>query len=168
MEIVQAVKKLNSISRERLNFRRRPILCTTLYGETLCKRATSVAHLTNFSFDFFIKVSQKMPLYLFYTMVQKSQIWPKTQIKGVSCLKTERHSMIEILKGLTHFCAQTSHFLFFFSLLYFDVSFQCDEMCCFVFYAFRSMTGISKSQHLPLFGSDRRTQVERNTRHGPQ
>ena len=31
MEIVQAVKKLNSISRARLNFRRRPILCTTLY-----------------------------------------------------------------------------------------------------------------------------------------
>ena len=30
-KIVQAVKKLNSISRERLNFRRRPILCTTLY-----------------------------------------------------------------------------------------------------------------------------------------
>ena len=23
-----------------------------------------------------------MPLYLFYTMVQKSQKWPKTQIKG--------------------------------------------------------------------------------------
>ena len=31
MEMVQAVKKLNSISREWLNFRRRPILCTTLY-----------------------------------------------------------------------------------------------------------------------------------------
>ena len=34
MEIVQAViyiKKLNSISRERLNFWRRPILCTTLH-----------------------------------------------------------------------------------------------------------------------------------------
>ena len=31
MEIVQAVKKLNSISQERLNFWRRPILCTTLY-----------------------------------------------------------------------------------------------------------------------------------------
>ena len=31
IKIVQAVKKLNSISRERLNFRRRPILCTTLY-----------------------------------------------------------------------------------------------------------------------------------------
>ena len=31
MEIVQAVKKLNWNSRERLNFWRRPILCTTLY-----------------------------------------------------------------------------------------------------------------------------------------
>ena len=31
MEIVQAVKELHSISRARLNFRRWPILCTTLY-----------------------------------------------------------------------------------------------------------------------------------------
>ena len=31
MEIVQEVKKLNSISWKRLNFRRQPILCTTLY-----------------------------------------------------------------------------------------------------------------------------------------
>ena len=31
MEIVQAVEKLNSISRAQLNFWRRPILCTTLY-----------------------------------------------------------------------------------------------------------------------------------------
>ena len=31
MEIVQPVKKLNSISRAPLNFRRQPILCTTLY-----------------------------------------------------------------------------------------------------------------------------------------
>ena len=81
MEIVQAVKKLNSISRERLNFRRRPILCTTLYRNPM--------QASNFggTFDqlflrlFFIKFSQ-MPLYLFYTMVQKSQKWPKTQIKG--------------------------------------------------------------------------------------
>ena len=29
-----------------------------------------------------------MPLNLFYTMVQKSQKWPKTQIKGGSCLKS--------------------------------------------------------------------------------
>ena len=27
-----------------------------------------------------------MPLYLFYTMVQKSRKWPKTQIKGVLLL----------------------------------------------------------------------------------
>ena len=30
-----------------------------------------------------------MPLNLFYTMVQKSQKWPKTQIKGGSCLNVE-------------------------------------------------------------------------------
>ena len=35
MNIVQAVKMLNSISRARLNFRRRPILCTTLYRNLL-------------------------------------------------------------------------------------------------------------------------------------
>ena len=29
-----------------------------------------------------------MPLYLFYTMVQKSQKWPKTQIKGHGNHKT--------------------------------------------------------------------------------
>ena len=28
-----------------------------------------------------------MPLYLFYTMVQKSQKWPKTQIKGGPALR---------------------------------------------------------------------------------
>ena len=32
-----------------------------------------------------------MPLNLFYTMVQKSQKWPKTQIKGVgSCLNQHK------------------------------------------------------------------------------
>ena len=46
-------KKLNSISRARLNFQRRPV-CVQLCIETICKRATSVAHLTNFSFDFFL------------------------------------------------------------------------------------------------------------------
>ena len=29
-----------------------------------------MAHLTNFSFEFFMKFSQKIPLYFFYTMVQ--------------------------------------------------------------------------------------------------
>ena len=52
MEIVQAVKKLNSILQAPLNFRRRPF-CVQLCKETLYKWATSVAHLTNFSFEFF-------------------------------------------------------------------------------------------------------------------
>ena len=38
-----------------------------------------------------------MPLHLFYTMVQKSQKWPKTQIKGGSCLKILRFGGIDIL-----------------------------------------------------------------------
>ena len=32
-----------------------------------------------------------MSLNLFYTMVQKSQKWPKTQIKGGSCLNTKNY-----------------------------------------------------------------------------
>ena len=32
-----------------------------------------------------------MPLNLFYTMVQKSQKWPKTQIKGVLPQGVQRH-----------------------------------------------------------------------------
>ena len=39
--------------------------------ETLCKRATSVAPLTNFPLNFFMRFSQKMPLSFFYTIVQK-------------------------------------------------------------------------------------------------
>ena len=39
-----------------------------------------------------------MPLYFFYTMVQKSQKWPKTQIKGGSCLKSGLpHSSTDLL-----------------------------------------------------------------------
>ena len=41
--------------------------------ETLCKQATSVALLTNFSFEFFMKFSQKMPLNFNFTMMQKSE-----------------------------------------------------------------------------------------------
>ena len=36
-----------------------------------------------------------MPLSLFYTMVQKSQKWPKTQIKGGSCLKIVKWERLE-------------------------------------------------------------------------
>ena len=54
MEIVQAVKKLNKIPRERLNF---PETADFVYNfETLRKRPTSVAHLTNFSFEFFYEI----------------------------------------------------------------------------------------------------------------
>ena len=42
-------KKVTSISRERLNCR----FCVQFCIETLCKRRTSVAHLTNYSFEFF-------------------------------------------------------------------------------------------------------------------
>ena len=76
-------KKLNSISRERLNFRRWPILCTTLY-RNLMQASNFRRHIWPiFLWFFFLKFSQKMFLYFFYTMVQKSQKWPKTQIKGV-------------------------------------------------------------------------------------
>ena len=64
--------------------------CVQLCIETLCKWATSVAHLTNFSFEFFYEFSQMMPLYFFYTMVQKSQKWPKTQIQGGPALIGKR------------------------------------------------------------------------------
>ena len=57
--------------------------------ETLCKRAPSVAHLTNFSFEFFMKFSQKMRLYYFYTMVQKVKNDQKLKSRG-SCLKLGR------------------------------------------------------------------------------
>ena len=40
-----------------------------------------------FPLNIFMKFSQKMPLYVVYTMVQKSQKWPKTQIKGGPALK---------------------------------------------------------------------------------
>ena len=76
------MKKLNSISRERLNFRRRPILCTTLYRNPMQASNFGGTFDQLFLWIFFIKFSQKMPLYLFSTMVQKSRKWPKTQIKG--------------------------------------------------------------------------------------
>ena len=40
-----------------------------------------MADLTNFPFEFFVQFSHKIPLYLFYTMMQESQKWPKSQIK---------------------------------------------------------------------------------------
>ena len=44
-----------------------------------------------------------MPLNLFYTMVQKSQKWPKTQIKGGSCLKFDTPGNKQLLSLLAAF-----------------------------------------------------------------
>ena len=73
-------KKLNSISQEWLNIRRRPFLCTTLY-RNLMQGSNFDGTIDQLSFELFNE--QKMRLYVFYTMVQKNQKWPKTQIKGV-------------------------------------------------------------------------------------
>ena len=45
-----------------------------------------------------------MPLYFFYTMVQKSQKWPKTQIKGGSCLKCLWKDADQEMKVLPTWC----------------------------------------------------------------
>ena len=64
-------KKLNSISRVRVNFRRRPFLCTTLHRNPIYKRATSAAAFDQLFFEFLMQFSQKMRLYVFYTVVHK-------------------------------------------------------------------------------------------------
>ena len=53
-----------------------------------------------FPLNFFMKFSQKMPLYVFYTRVQKSQKWPKTQIKGGGgpAYKSRLHLLLSIQK----------------------------------------------------------------------
>ena len=85
MEIVQAVKKLNSISRERLNFRRWPFLCTTLYRNPM--------QASNFGGTFY-QLFLRIVLQNFHKRClstssipwcKKSQKWPKTQIKGGGC-----------------------------------------------------------------------------------
>ena len=56
IKIIQVVKKLNSISRERLNFRRRPILCTTLY-RNLMQASNFGGHIwTTFPLNFFYEI----------------------------------------------------------------------------------------------------------------
>ena len=45
-----------------------------------------------------------MPLYLFYTMVQNSQKWPKTQIKGGPALS----SNLDITNIKTNWCLLVS------------------------------------------------------------
>ena len=64
-------------------------LCVQLCIETLSKRTTSVAYLTNVSFKdfFFMRLSQKMPLYFFYRPRCKNVKMVKTPNLGRgSCL----------------------------------------------------------------------------------
>ena len=51
-----------------------------------------MAHLTNFSLGFFYEIFHRS-LYFFYTMVQTSQKWQKTQIKGLA-LKLQFYSLM--------------------------------------------------------------------------
>ena len=88
IKIVQTIKKLNSISRARLNFRRRPF-CVQLCIETLCKRATSVAHLTNFSFEFFNEIfTEDASLFFLYHGAKKLKMTKNSNQRG-SSLKAE-------------------------------------------------------------------------------
>ena len=80
MEIVQGIKRLKSISQAQLNFRRRPILCTFLY-RNLMQASNVGGTFDQLFFEFFMKFSEKMPVYFFYTMVQKRPNWPKSQVK---------------------------------------------------------------------------------------
>ena len=57
-------------------------VCTTLYRNLMQASNFGGTFDQLFLWIFFMKFSQKMPLYFIYTMVQKSQKWPKTQIKG--------------------------------------------------------------------------------------
>ena len=60
-----------------------------------------------------------MPLNLFYIMVQKSQKWPKTQIKGGSCLN-KRLPFLALVLYKFYLCGFFSSFL---------VSFLCLLRC---------------------------------------
>ena len=95
MEIVQAVKKLNSISRERLNFRRRPILCTTLYRNPMQARNFGGTFDQLFLRIFYQIFTEDASLLCLYHGAKKSKM-TKNSNKGGSCLnhgieKVERH-----------------------------------------------------------------------------
>ena len=65
--------------------------CVHLCIETLCKRATSVAHLTNFSFKFFYKIfTEDAPPPLLYHDAKKSKM-TKNSNQGGSCLNTKNY-----------------------------------------------------------------------------
>ena len=85
---VMITKCERPISRERLNFRRRPILCTTLYRNLM--RASNFGgtfdqlFLWICSWNFHRRCLSTFSI----PRCKKSQKWPKTQIKGGPALKT--------------------------------------------------------------------------------
>ena len=87
IKIVQAIKKLKFNLPERDWTFGDGWFCVQLCIETLCKRATSVVHLTNFSFEFFYEIftDDASPL-LLYHGAKKSKM-TKNSNQGGSCLK---------------------------------------------------------------------------------
>ena len=66
--------------------------CVQLCIETSCKRATSVAHLTNFSFEFFYEIfTQDASLLLLHHGAKKSKM-TKNSNQGGSCLNPRSRS----------------------------------------------------------------------------
>ena len=85
IKLVQAVKYLkNSISRARLNFQSRPILCTTLYRNFIqASNFGGTFDHAPFPLNFlFMKFLEKMPPYIFYTRVQKKSKMTKNSNQG--------------------------------------------------------------------------------------
>ena len=79
---VQAVKKLNSISRERLNFLRRPFLCTTLYRNL--KQASNFGGIFDqlFLWIFLWNFHRRCLSASSIPWCKKVKKLPETQIKG--------------------------------------------------------------------------------------
>ena len=98
IKIVQAVKKLNSISRAQLNFRRRPILCTTLYRNL--KQASNFGGPFDqlFLWIFLWNLTEDSSLLLLYYGAKKSKM-TKNSNQGGSCLKGDSDPLI-VARGL--------------------------------------------------------------------
>ena len=80
-----------------------------------------------------MRFSQEMPFYYFYTMVQNSQKWPKTQIKGVPALKTYIAQFTEsrmIMKPRT--CKVIVETAFFFFFFFFNIAGKHERLYCWL------------------------------------
>ena len=71
-----------TISSARWNFQRRPILCTTLYRNLMQASNLGGTFDQLFLWIFFMKFSQKMPLYVVYTMYKKSKMTKTSNERG--------------------------------------------------------------------------------------